>query len=51
MALIPEAVAFALIAGLSPLTSLYAAFLRGFITSILRGRRGMIRAATGAVAT
>lgn len=50
MALIPEAVAFALIAGLSPLTGLYAAFMVGLITSVLGGRPGMISGATGAVA-
>jgi SulP family sulfate permease len=50
MALIPEAVAFALIAGLSPLTGLYAAFVMGLVTSILGGRPGMISGATGAVA-
>ena len=50
MALIPEAVAFALIAGLSPLTGLYAAFMMGLVTSILSGRPGMISGATGAVA-
>lgn len=50
LALIPEAVAFALIAGLSPLTGLYAAFTMGLITSILGGRPGMISGATGAVA-
>ena len=49
-ALIPEAVAFALIAGLSPLTGLYAAFVMGFVTSILGGRPGMISGATGAIA-
>lgn len=50
IALIPEAVAFALIAGLSPLTGLYAAFVMGLITSIFGGRPGMISGATGAVA-
>lgn len=50
LALIPEAVAFALIAGLSPLTGLYAAFIIGIITSIFGGRPGMISGATGAVA-
>ncbi len=50
MALIPEAVAFALIAGLSPLTGLYAAFVMGLVTAILGGRPGMISGATGAVA-
>ncbi|MBK6264810.1 SulP family inorganic anion transporter [Marivirga sp. S37H4] len=50
IALIPEAVAFALIAGLSPLTGLYAAFVMGLVTAILGGRPGMISGATGAVA-
>ena len=50
LALIPEAVAFALIAGLSPLTGLYAAFSIGLITSIFGGRPGMISGATGAIA-
>lgn len=50
LALIPEAVAFSLIAGLSPLTGLYAAFTIGLITSIFGGRPGMISGATGAVA-
>jgi SulP family sulfate permease len=50
IAMIPEAVAFALIAGLSPLTGLYAAFVMGLVTSVLGGRPGMISGATGAVA-
>jgi SulP family sulfate permease len=50
LALVPEAIAFALIAGLSPLTGLYAAFSIGLITSIFGGRPGMISGATGAVA-
>ena len=50
LALIPEAVAFAFIAGLSPLTGLYAAFVMGLVTSILGGRPGMISGATGATA-
>ena len=50
MALVPEAIAFALIPGLSPLTGLYAAFVLGLITSIFGGRPGMISGATGAVA-
>ena len=50
IALIPEAVAFALIAGLSPLTGLYAAFVMGLVTSVLGGRPGMISGATGAIA-
>lgn len=50
LALVPEAVAFALIAGLSPLTGLYAAFVMGLVTAVLGGRPGMISGATGAVA-
>lgn len=50
LALVPEAVAFALIAGLSPLVGLYAAFIMGLVTSILGGRPGMISGATGAIA-
>lgn len=50
LALIPEAIAFAMIAGLSPLTGLYAAFMMGLITSIFGGRPGMISGATGAIA-
>ena len=50
LALIPEAVAFSMIAGLSPLTGLYAAFATGIITSIFGGRPGMISGATGAIA-
>ncbi|MFP4097045.1 MAG: SulP family inorganic anion transporter [Cyclobacteriaceae bacterium] len=50
LALVPEAVAFSLIAGLSPLTGLYAAFMMGLVTSVLGGRPGMISGATGAVA-
>jgi len=50
LALIPEAVAFALIAGLSPLTGLYAAFVVGLVASIFGGRPGMISGATGAIA-
>ncbi|NND04958.1 MAG: SulP family inorganic anion transporter [Saprospiraceae bacterium] len=50
LALVPEAVAFAMIAGLAPLVGLYAAFVMGFVTSIFGGRPGMISGATGAVA-
>ena len=50
LALVPEAVAFAIIAGVDPLTGLYAAFMMGLVTSILGGRPGMISGATGAVA-
>ncbi|MFA6676557.1 MAG: SulP family inorganic anion transporter [Bacteroidales bacterium] len=50
LALLPEAIAFAMIAGFSPLTGLYAAFVIGLVTSILGGRPGMISGATGSVA-
>jgi SulP family sulfate permease len=50
LALVPEAVAFAFVAGLHPLTGLYAAFSMGLITSIFGGRPGMISGATGAIA-
>ena len=50
LALIPEAVAFAFVAGVDPLVGLYAAFMVGLITSIFGGRPGMISGATGALA-
>ncbi|WP_069658455.1 SulP family inorganic anion transporter [Arcticibacter eurypsychrophilus] len=50
LALIPEAVAFSIIAGLPPLVGLYAAFMMGLVTAIIGGRPGMISGATGAVA-
>ena len=50
MALIPEAVAFVLIAGLSPLPGLYAAFMVGLVARVLGGRPGIIGGATGVVA-
>ncbi|MDF7813868.1 SulP family inorganic anion transporter [Hymenobacter sp. YC55] len=50
LALVPEAVAFSLIAKVSPLVGLYAAFMMGLVTSLLGGRPGMISGATGAVA-
>lgn len=50
LALVPEAVAFALIAGVAPLVGLYAAFMMGLVTAVLGGRPGMISGATGAVA-
>ena len=50
LALVPEAVAFAFVAGLDPLVGLYAAFMIGLITSIFGGRPGMISGATGALA-
>ena len=50
LALVPEAVAFAFVAGVDPLVGLYAAFIVGLITSIMGGRPGMISGATGALA-
>ncbi len=50
LAMVPEAIAFALIAHVSPLTGLYAAFIICLITSIFGGRPGMISGATGALA-
>jgi SulP family sulfate permease len=50
LALVPEAVAFSIIAHVSPLTGLYTAFIIGLITAILGGRPAMISGATGSVA-
>ena len=50
LAMVPEAIAFALIAHVSPLTGLYAAFIVALITSVFGGRPGMISGATGALA-
>ena len=50
LALVPEAVAFAFVAGVEPLVGLYAAFMVGLITAIFGGRPGMISGATGAMA-
>ncbi len=50
LALVPEAVAFAFVAGVPPLVGLYSAFIICFITAILGGRPGMISGATGAMA-
>ena len=50
LALVPEAVAFAFVAGVQPLTGLYAAFTVGLITALVGGRPGMISGATGALA-
>ena len=50
LALVPEAVAFAFVAGVDPLVGLYGAFMVGLITSIFGGRPGMISGATGALA-
>lgn len=50
LALVPEAVAFAFVAGVDPLVGLYGAFMMGLITSIFGGRPGMISGSTGAMA-
>ena len=50
LALVPEAVAFAFIAGVDPLVGLYGAFIMGLVTAIFGGRPGMISGATGAMA-
>ena len=50
LALVPEAVAFAFVAGVNPLVGLYAAFIVGLITACFGGRPGMISGATGALA-
>ena len=50
LALVPEAVAFAFVAGVHPLVGLYAAFIVGLITALSGGRPGMISGATGALA-
>lgn len=50
LALVPEAVAFSFVAGVSPLVGLYAAFMVGLITAIIGGRPGLISGATGALA-
>lgn len=50
LALVPEAVAFALVAQVHPLLGLYAAFIIGLVTSVFGGRPGMISGATGAIA-
>ena len=50
VALVPEAIAFSFIAGVSPIVGLYAAFIIGVITSLLGGKPGMISGATGSVA-
>ncbi len=50
LALVPEAIAFAFVAGVEPLVGLYAAFFVGLITSVFGGRSGMISGATGAMA-
>ena len=50
VALVPEAIAFSFIAGVSPVVGLYGAFIIGLITAILGGKPGMISGATGSVA-
>jgi SulP family sulfate permease len=50
LALVPEAVAFAFVAGVEPMVGLYAAFMMGLITAAIGGRPGMISGATGAMA-
>ncbi|USD36700.1 SulP family inorganic anion transporter [Ferrimonas sp. SCSIO 43195] len=50
LALVPEAVAFAFVAGVEPKVGLYAAFMVGLITALIGGRPGMISGATGALA-
>lgn len=50
LALVPEAVAFAFVAGVEPLVGLYAAFIVGLIAAVVGGRPGMISGATGALA-
>ncbi|MCC9641761.1 SulP family inorganic anion transporter [Rhodopirellula sp. JC740] len=50
LALVPEAIAFAFVAGVSPLIGLYSAFFLGLITAVVGGRPGMISGATGAMA-
>ena len=50
LALVPEAIAFAFVAGVSPMIGLYSAFFIGLLTAIFGGRPGMISGATGAMA-
>ncbi|WP_026045621.1 SulP family inorganic anion transporter [Paenisporosarcina sp. TG-14] len=50
LALIPEAIAFSIIAGVNPMVGLYASFLIAVIIAFVGGRPGMISAATGAMA-
>src|SRR5690625_7164006 len=51
LALIPEAIAFSIIAGVDPTVGLSASFLRAVIISLPAGRPGMVSAATGAMAS
>lgn len=49
IALIPEAIAFSFVAGLSPIVGLYTVFILGLVTALIGGKPGMISGATGAV--
>lgn len=48
MTMIPESLSFAILAGLSPLTGLYAAFMMGLVTAVFGGRPGMVSGGAGA---
>ncbi|MBT2285302.1 SulP family inorganic anion transporter [Paenibacillus polymyxa] len=50
LALIPEAIAFSIIAGVDPMVGLYASFCIAVVTAFVGGRPGMISGATGAMA-
>ena len=50
VALVPEAIAFSVIAGVSPIVGLYTAFILGLITALIGGKPGMVSGATGSVA-
>ncbi len=50
LALIPEAIAFSIIAGVDPMVGLYASFCIAIVIAFVGGRPGMISAATGAMA-
>ncbi|MCG1161904.1 SulP family inorganic anion transporter [Staphylococcus epidermidis] len=50
LALIPEAIAFSIIAGVDPMVGLYASFIIAVVTAVVGGRAAMISGATGAVA-
>jgi len=50
VALVPEAIAFSFIAGVSPIVGLYTAFILGLVTALIGGKPGMISGATGAIA-
>lgn len=50
LALVPEAIAFSIIAGVGPRVGLYASFCIAVVIAVVGGRPGMISAATGAMA-